>query len=172
MFSILHSGSDTERFYIWGLEISKNLSIMNEISYTKYTNFLGILYWIIGDQRLFSQFINLILGMWSIFVLYKILDLFNLKDSKKALAFTVDCNSRYVYADPETGCAIAVAEAARNITCSGGEPSAITNCLNFGNPYDPEAYWQFVGSIKGMSKACLKFETPVTGGNVSFLQSK
>ncbi|MEO8146707.1 MAG: phosphoribosylformylglycinamidine synthase subunit PurL [Bacteroidia bacterium] len=92
----------------------------------------------------------------------------NLKDSKKALAFTVDCNSRYVYADPETGCAIAVAEAARNITCSGGEPSAITNCLNFGNPYDPEAYWQFVGSIKGMSKACLKFETPVTGGNVSF----
>lgn len=92
----------------------------------------------------------------------------NLKGSKKALALTVDCNSRYVYADPETGCAIAVAEAARNITISGGEPSAITNCLNFGNPYDPEAYWQFVHSIKGMSKACLKFETPVTGGNVSF----
>jgi phosphoribosylformylglycinamidine synthase len=73
-----------------------------------------------------------------------------------------------VHADPETGCAIAVAEAARNITCSGGEPSAITNCLNFGNPYNPEAYWQFVGSIKGMGKACEKFKTPVTGGNVSF----
>lgn len=83
LFSILHSGGDTERFYIWGLEISKNLSIMNEISYTKYTDFLGILYWIIGDQRLFSQFVNVILGMWSIFVVYKILDLFNLKDSKK-----------------------------------------------------------------------------------------
>ena len=66
------------------------------------------------------------------------------------------------------GCAMAVAEAARNIVCSGGTPAAITNCLNFGNPYSPEAYWQFVGSIKGMSKACLKFSTPVTGGNVSF----
>jgi phosphoribosylformylglycinamidine synthase len=92
----------------------------------------------------------------------------NIKDSDRALAFTVDCNSRYVHADPEEGTAIAVAEAARNITCSGGVPSAITNCLNFGNPYDPEAYWQFVGAIKGMGKACRKFETPVTGGNVSF----
>ncbi|MCU0436155.1 MAG: phosphoribosylformylglycinamidine synthase subunit PurL [Bacteroidia bacterium] len=92
----------------------------------------------------------------------------NLKDSDKALALKVDCNSRYVNADPEQGCAIAVAEAARNIVCSGGEPSAITNCLNFGNPYNPEVYWQFVGSIKGMGKACLKFQTPVTGGNVSF----
>jgi len=92
----------------------------------------------------------------------------NIKGSKKALAMTVDCNSRYVNADPETGCAIAVSEAARNIVCSGGTPSAVTNCLNFGNPYNPEVYWQFVGSIKGMSKACVKFETPVTGGNVSF----
>jgi phosphoribosylformylglycinamidine synthase len=92
----------------------------------------------------------------------------SIKDTDKALAFTVDCNSRYVHADPEKGCAIAVAEAARNIVCSGGEPSAITNCLNFGNPYNPEVYWQFVGAIKGMSAACLKFKTPVTGGNVSF----
>lgn len=92
----------------------------------------------------------------------------NIKGSKKALAMTVDCNSRYVNADPELGCAIAVSEAARNIVCSGGIPSAVTNCLNFGNPYNPEVYWQFVGSIKGMSKACLKFQTPVTGGNVSF----
>jgi phosphoribosylformylglycinamidine synthase subunit PurL len=61
-----------------------------------------------------------------------------------------------------------VAEAARNIVCSGGEPLAITNCLNFGNPYVPEVYWQFVGAIKGMKKACEKFGTPVTGGNVSF----
>ena len=94
--------------------------------------------------------------------------LVNIKDTNRALAFTVDCNSRYVHADPEVGTAIAVSEAARNIVCSGGEPSAITNCLNFGNPYNPEAYWQFVGAIKGMSAACSKFQTPVTGGNVSF----
>lgn len=92
----------------------------------------------------------------------------NIKGSKKALAMSVDCNSRYVNADPEVGCAIAVSEAARNIVCSGGSPSAVTNCLNFGNPYNPEVYWQFVGAIKGMGAACLKFETPVTGGNVSF----
>jgi len=92
----------------------------------------------------------------------------NIKGTNKALAMTVDCNSRYVNADPEIGTMIAVSEAARNIVCSGGEPSAITNCLNFGNPYNPESYWQFVGAIKGMSAACLKFETPVTGGNVSF----
>jgi len=92
----------------------------------------------------------------------------NLKGTDKALAMTVDCNARMVNANPEEGCAMAVAEAARNIVCSGGVPSAITNCLNFGNPYNPEVYWQFVGAIKGMSKACEKFETPVTGGNVSF----
>ena len=92
----------------------------------------------------------------------------NLKGTNKALAMTVDCNARMVHADPEEGCAMAVAEAARNIVCSGGVPSAITNCLNFGNPYNPEVYWQFVGAIKGMSKACSKFSTPVTGGNVSF----
>jgi phosphoribosylformylglycinamidine synthase len=92
----------------------------------------------------------------------------NLKGTNKALAMTVDCNARMVNANPEQGSAMAVAEAARNIVCSGGIPLAITNCLNFGNPYNPEVYWQFVGAIKGMSKACLKFKTPVTGGNVSF----
>ncbi len=97
----------------------------------------------------------------------------DVRGTGKALALSVDCNSRYVYADPEKGCAIAVAEAARNIVCSGGDPSAVTNCLNFGNPYNPEVYWQFVHAIKGMSAACLRFETPVTGGNVSFYnQSK
>ena len=85
----------------------------------------------------------------------------NIKGTDKALAMSVDCNSRFVNADPEVGCAMAVSEAARNITCSGGIPSAVTNCLNFGNPYNPEVYWQFVGSIKGMSAACEKFETPV-----------
>ncbi|MFQ5335212.1 MAG: AIR synthase related protein, partial [Flavobacteriales bacterium] len=91
-----------------------------------------------------------------------------LKGTEKALALTTDCNSRYVWADPEKGTAIAVAEAARNIICAGGSPSAITNCLNFGNPYNPSVYWQFVGAVKGMGRACEKFGTPVTGGNVSF----
>ncbi|MEM6395528.1 MAG: phosphoribosylformylglycinamidine synthase subunit PurL [Bacteroidota bacterium] len=94
--------------------------------------------------------------------------LVRIKGSKKALAVTTDCNSAYVYADPHKGAMIAVAEAARNITCSGGTPVAITNCLNFGNPYNPEAYYQFVNAIKGMGEACRAFGTPVTGGNVSF----
>lgn len=94
--------------------------------------------------------------------------IYNIKDTNRALAMTVDCNSRYVKADPEKGTEIAVSEAARNIICSGGTPLAITNCLNFGNPYNPEVYWQFVHAIKGMSHACKKFNTPVTGGNVSF----
>ncbi len=92
----------------------------------------------------------------------------NLKHTDRALAMTVDCNSRYVFSNPLVGTQIAVSEAARNIVCSGGFPLAITNCLNFGNPYNPEVYWQFVGAIKGMSAACEKFGTPVTGGNVSF----
>lgn len=92
----------------------------------------------------------------------------NIKGTDKAIAITVDCNSRYVNSNPEEGCAIAVAEAARNVVCSGAEPVAITNNLNFGNPNNPEVYWQFVGSIMGMKKACEKFGTPVTGGNVSF----
>ena len=90
------------------------------------------------------------------------------KGTKKGLAITTDCNSRYVFADPYKGTMIAVSEAARNIVCSGGQPLGVTNCLNFGNPYDPEVYYQFVQAIKGMGEACRKFDTPVTGGNVSF----
>lgn len=86
----------------------------------------------------------------------------------KGLAVTTDCNSRYVFADPFKGAMIAVSEAARNIVCSGGQPLGVTNCLNFGNPYDPEVYYQFVKAIQGMGEACRKFNTPVTGGNVSF----
>jgi len=92
----------------------------------------------------------------------------HIKGTQKGLAITVDCNSRYVYADPYKGAQIAVSEAARNIVCSGGKPLGVTNCLNFGNPYDPEVYYQFVHAIKGMGDACRKFDTPVTGGNVSF----
>ncbi len=91
-----------------------------------------------------------------------------LKGTDKALLCSVDCNASYVYADPYKGGLIAVSEAARNIVCTGGKPVAITNCLNFGNPYDKEVYWQFVNALKGMGDACLKFDTPVTGGNVSF----
>jgi len=90
------------------------------------------------------------------------------KGTTKGLAITTDCNSRYVFADPYKGTMIAVSEAARNIVCSGGQPLGVTNCLNFGNPYDPEVYYQFVQAIKGMGDACRKFDTPVTGGNVSF----
>ena len=90
------------------------------------------------------------------------------KGTNKSLALTVDCNSRYVWADPAVGCAIAVAEAARNIVCTGGVPSGVTNCLNFGNPYDKGVFYQFKNAIEGMGNACRKFNTPVTGGNVSF----
>jgi phosphoribosylformylglycinamidine synthase len=90
------------------------------------------------------------------------------KETGKALAITTDCNSRYVYSDPYKGAMIAVAEAARNIVCSGGVPLGVTNCLNFGNPYDPQVYFQFVEAVKGMGEACKRFDTPVTGGNVSF----
>lgn len=90
------------------------------------------------------------------------------KGTDTALAMSVDCNSDYVYADPYIGSMIAVSEAARNVVCSGGQPVAISNCLNFGNPYNKEVYWQFVRTIEGMSDACRRLDTPVTGGNVSF----
>ncbi|MCF6094487.1 phosphoribosylformylglycinamidine synthase subunit PurL [Microaerobacter geothermalis] len=91
-----------------------------------------------------------------------------IRGTRKALAMVTDCNARYVYLDPETGGAIAVAEAARNIVCSGGEPLAVTDCLNFGNPEKPDIFWQFEKAVDGMSKACSYLNTPVIGGNVSF----
>jgi phosphoribosylformylglycinamidine (FGAM) synthase-like enzyme len=91
-----------------------------------------------------------------------------LKDSEKGLAVKTDCNGRYVYLNPRKGGQIAVAEAARNVVCAGGQPVAITNCLNFGNPYKPEVYWVFKEAVGGMGDACRHFNTPVTGGNVSF----
>ncbi|MCY4170045.1 MAG: phosphoribosylformylglycinamidine synthase subunit PurL [Bacteroidetes bacterium] len=91
-----------------------------------------------------------------------------IKGSNKGLAVKTDCNGRYVYLNPRKGGHIAVAEAARNVVCAGGMPLAITNCLNFGNPYKPEVYWTFKEAVGGMSDACKVFNTPVTGGNVSF----
>jgi phosphoribosylformylglycinamidine synthase subunit PurL len=90
-----------------------------------------------------------------------------IRGTRKALAMTTDCNSRYVYLDPEVGGKIAVAEAARNIVCSGAEPLAITDNLNFGNPEKPEVFWQIEKAADGMSEACRVLETPVIGGNVS-----
>jgi phosphoribosylformylglycinamidine synthase len=90
-----------------------------------------------------------------------------IRDTKKALAMTTDCNSRYLYLDPEVGGKIAVAEAARNIVCSGGTPLAITDNLNFGNPEKPEIFWQIEKAADGISEACRTLETPVIGGNVS-----
>ncbi|MBT9172170.1 MAG: Phosphoribosylformylglycinamidine synthase subunit PurL [Syntrophomonadaceae bacterium] len=91
-----------------------------------------------------------------------------LRGTGKGLAMTCDCNSRYAYLDPYTGGKIAVAEAARNLVCSGAEPLAVTDCLNFGNPEKPEIFWQFREVVAGMSEACRALGTPVTGGNVSF----
>ncbi|MEH7176746.1 phosphoribosylformylglycinamidine synthase subunit PurL [Neobacillus vireti] len=90
-----------------------------------------------------------------------------IRGTRKALAMTTDCNSRYVYLDPEVGGKIAVAEAARNIVCSGAEPLAITDNLNFGNPEKPEVFWQIEKAADGISEACRVLETPVIGGNVS-----
>lgn len=90
-----------------------------------------------------------------------------IRGTRKALAMTTDCNSRYVYLDPETGGKIAVAEAARNIICSGAEPLAVTDNLNFGSPEKPEVFWQLEKSADGISEACRTLETPVIGGNVS-----
>jgi phosphoribosylformylglycinamidine synthase len=90
-----------------------------------------------------------------------------IRGTRKALAMTTDCNSRYVYLDPEVGGKIAVAEAARNIVCSGAEPLAITDNLNFGNPEKPEVFWQIEKAADGISEACRILETPVIGGNVS-----
>ncbi|QQZ09113.1 phosphoribosylformylglycinamidine synthase subunit PurL [Heyndrickxia vini] len=90
-----------------------------------------------------------------------------IRGTRKALAMTTDCNSRYLYLDPEMGGKIAVAESARNIVCSGGEPLAITDCLNFGNPEKPDIFWQIEKAVDGMSEACLALNSPVIGGNVS-----
>lgn len=94
------------------------------------------------------------------------------RGTNKGLAMTTDCNSRYIYLDPETGGKIAVAEAARNVVCSGAKPLAITDCLNFGNPENPEIFWQLEKSADGMAEACLALESPVIGGNVSLYNER
>ena len=92
---------------------------------------------------------------------------FYIREANKILAATTDCNSLYCALDPREGGRIAVAEAARNLTCSGASPLAVTDNLNFGNPYKPENFWQLREAVEGMAEACRAFGTPVTGGNVS-----
>jgi len=89
------------------------------------------------------------------------------KGTKKSIAVSVDCNSTYCYLDPYEGAKAAVAEAARNVACSGATPLSVTNCLNFGNPLNPEIFWQLKKCIEGLRDACLAFDTPISGGNVS-----
>ena len=89
------------------------------------------------------------------------------KGTRRALALSVDCNGRFVYLDPYRGAQLAVAEAARNVACAGGQPIGATNCLNFGNPERPEIMWQFARAVEGMGAACRALDIPITGGNVS-----
>jgi phosphoribosylformylglycinamidine synthase len=89
------------------------------------------------------------------------------KGTSRALALSVDCNGRYVYLDPYAGAQLAVAEAARNVACAGGQPIGATNCLNFGNPQKPDVMWQFGQAVEGLGAACRALEIPITGGNVS-----
>ena len=89
------------------------------------------------------------------------------KGTTRALALSVDCNARFVYLDPFAGAQLAVAEAARNVACAGGQPIGATNCLNFGNPQRPEIMWQFAKAVEGMGAACRALDLPITGGNVS-----
>lgn len=91
-----------------------------------------------------------------------------IRGTRKALAMTTDGNGRYIYLDPEIGGAIAVAESARNVVCSGAKPLALTDGINFGNPEKPEIFWQYEKAVDGMSSACEELKTPVIGGNVSF----
>ena len=91
-----------------------------------------------------------------------------LKEGRRLLAMSTDCNPRYCYLDPANGARAAVAEACRNIVCAGGVPLAATNCLNFASPENPETMWQFSQTVDGLREACLAFNTPITGGNVSF----
>lgn len=91
-----------------------------------------------------------------------------LKGTRKAVAVTTDCNGRYCYLNPYVGAEIAVAEAARNLVCSGAEPAAVTDCLNFGNPEKPDRFWQFKHCVEGIADACKSFNIPVVSGNVSF----
>jgi len=150
---------DLNKFNIDSLEYSKNYN-QDLLTLLKSPNITSKKY--VYDQYDSTVRTNTMVGPGSDSAVIR------LKGTKKALAISTDCNSKYVYLNPNIGAKMAVAEAARNVVCSGAEPLAITNCLNFGNPQDPEIYWQFKESILGMGEMCRELNTPVTGGNVSF----
>ena len=150
---------DLNKFNIDSLEYSKNYN-QDLLTLLKSPNITSKKY--VYDQYDSTVRTNTMVGPGSDSAVIR------LKGTKKALAISTDCNSKYVYLNPNIGSKMAVAEAARNVVCSGGEPLAITNCLNFGNPQDPEIYWQFKESVLGMGEMCRELNTPVTGGNVSF----
>ena len=150
---------DLNKFNIDSLEYSKNYN-QDLLTLLKSPNITSKKY--VYDQYDSTVRTNTMVGPGSDSAVIR------LKETKKALAISTDCNSKYVYLNPNIGAKMAVAEAARNVVCSGAEPLAITNCLNFGNPQDPEIYWQFKESVLGMGEMCRELNTPVTGGNVSF----
>ncbi len=122
---------------------------------------------IASKRRVFSQYDHMV-GIATTIEPGSDAAVIRIRNSDKAIAAATDCNGRYCYLDPYEGAKAAVAESARNVACSGARPIAITNCLNFGNPYKPDVYYGFSECIRGMKDACLAFDTPVTGGNVSF----
>ncbi|KAK3604826.1 hypothetical protein CHS0354_000488 [Potamilus streckersoni] len=123
---------------------------------------------ICSKEWIFEQFDSMILANSVSLIGSTDAAIVRLPNSNKGLAMKVDCNSRYVEINPKKGAIIAVFECARNIACVGGSPLGLTNCLNFGNPYNPHIFYQFKESIRGISEACTLLNIPVTGGNVSF----
>jgi len=136
--------------------------------YIEEAQFLAQLPTIASKKFIYEQYDRLVRTNNITFNFFSDSSLCYIREIDKIIGATVDCNSRYVWANPYVGSQIAIAEAARNLVCSGAKPLALTNCLNYGNPYDKNVYWQFVQSIKGMQKACKYFKIPIVSGNVSF----
>ena len=153
-------------------EITETTELLNKISVTSVSSVVESLRQLLRDPTIASK--NWVYRQYDHTVRTGTLvkpgsdaAVFFVRYANKILAATTDCNSLYCALDPREGGKIAVAEAARNLTCSGARPLAVTDCLNFGNPYKPENFWQLREAVEGVAEACRAFGTPVTGGNVS-----
>ena len=153
-------------------EITETTELLNKISVTSVSSVVESLRQLLRDPTIASK--NWVYRQYDHTVRTGTLvkpgsdaAVFFVRYASKILAATTDCNSLYCALDPREGGKIAVAEAARNLTCSGARPLAVTDCLNFGNPYKPENFWQLCEAVEGVAEACRAFGTPVTGGNVS-----
>ena len=153
-------------------EITETTELLNKISVTSVSSVVESLRQLLRDPTIASK--NWVYRQYDHTVRAGTLvkpgsdaAVFFVRYANKILAATTDCNSLYCALDPREGGKIAVAEAARNLTCSGARPLAVTDCLNFGNPYKPENFWQLREAVEGVAEACRAFGTPVTGGNVS-----